>query len=332
MNYTAIDFEVANMRNRASVCSIGLVEVQDGVIVQEKYSLINPHDAFDPFCVAVHGITPEMVADAPTFLEFWQEIRELIEGRTLVAHNASFDMSVLRYCMEAFGLDYPDCTYVCSYLLSRKIWPGLPGYKLNQMAAFHRLSSFRHHDALEDARVAALLLLKCFETSGGAPDCQGLAESYGYRLGALFPGGSYQTFTSAKTKAAGKGSRTRKGQAGATAPGARSGGARSEAKPALVPAAEVDGSHIFYRKNIVFTGRLGSLTRLEAMQRVVNCGGRCADAVELQTHYLVVGQKDFVKLQSGEARSSKIQKAERLAGAGLPIRLISEQQFLELLG
>ncbi len=345
------------MRSRASVCSVGLVEVKDGVIVQEKYTLVNPHDRFDPFCVAVHGITPGMVEDAPSFPEVWEDIRSLIEGRTLVAHNASFDMSVLRGCMDAFGFDYPDCTYVCSYLLSRKIWPGLPGYKLNQMAAYHGLSGFRHHDALEDARIAAQLLLKCFEQSAGAADCPGLAEACGYRLGALFPGGTYATFTSAK--AASKGSK-RKGAAGGAAKagaaagaagvnsggnsagnsggnsgadfGGNSGGTRGRQALTPAPAADADINHALYGKNIVFTGRLGSLTRKEAMQRAAECGGRCGETVELQTHYLVVGQNDFIKLQSGGARSSKIQKADRLAGAGLPVRLISEQQFLALLG
>jgi DNA polymerase III subunit epsilon len=321
LNFTAIDFEVANMRNRASVCSVGLVEVRDGVIVQEKYTLVNPHDEFDPYCVAVHGITPDQVEGAPSFPEIWGEIRTMIEGRTLVAHNASFDLSVLRFCMETYGLEYPECTYVCSYLLSRRIWPGLPGYKLNQMAAFHHLPGFRHHDALEDARAAAQLLLKCFEASEDAADCGQLAASRGYRIGALFPGGNYETFTSLKGVSKG-----RKRQASRPDPAAQSSAA------VLIPEVQVDAGHIFYRKNIAFTGRLGSLTRLDAMQRVVNCGGICSDAVELKTHYLVVGQKEYLKLQRGEARSSQIQKAERLAGAGLPIRLISEQQFLELLG
>ncbi|WP_223068908.1 exonuclease domain-containing protein [Paenibacillus caui] len=312
MNYIAIDFEVANMRNRASVCAVGIVEVQDGKITLEKYTLVNPQVAFDPFCVAVHGITPEMVEGAPIFPEVWNELSSLLKGRTLVAHNASFDMSVLRSCLEAQGLDYPDCTYVCSYLLSRKIWPGLPSYKLNHMAAFHGLGAFRHHDALEDARTAAHLLLKCLEAKA-SEDCRALAESCGYRLGALLPGGACETFSS--LKAVNKGSR------------------RLSAKTAITPTvSEFNKAHAFYKKNIVFTGRMDSLTRHEAMQRVVNCGGRCADSVELQTHFLVIGQSDYVKLLNGTKRSSKIQKAEKLAKAGLPIRLLSEQEFMSMLG
>lgn len=317
MNYIALDFETANA-SRGSVCSIGLVEMQGGEIVREYYSLINPHDRFDPYCIAVHGITEAMVWDAPDFAQVWQEISGWLAGHTLVAHNAAFDMSVLAACLDIHQLEYPSCTYVCSYLLSRKIWPGLPGYKLNQMASFHGLSSFRHHDALEDARIAGLLLLKCFERTG-APDCLALAESCGYRIGAFEPDGSFIRFTSQKALAKDKGrTRSKTGSSG---------------KPALTPTVtSFDSSHAFYRKNVVFTGRLSAFTRLEAMQRVLDSGGSCGDQVELKTHYLVIGDKDYAKLMNGLGGGSKVAKAEKLVHAGIPIMLISEEQFLTLLG
>lgn len=318
MNYIGIDFEVANTRNRNSVCSVGLVEVRDGEIVREYYTLINPYDEFDPYCVAVHGITEDMVAKAPGFAEVWRDMAGWLEGRTLVAHNASFDISVLKSCLETHGLDYPECTYVCSYLLSRRIWPGLPGYRLNQMAAFHKLEAFRHHDALEDARVAALLLQKCLEQTA-TKETGDLAAACGYRIGELSPGGVFTGFTSLKSLSKSKGGAKTKAKTGSSA----------GLKPTV---SDFNKEHAFYRKNIVFTGRLGSLTRLEAMQRVIDCGGSCMESIELKTNYLVIGQRDYLKLMDGAYLSSKVQKAKKLAGAGIPITMLSEQQFIDMLG
>lgn len=320
MNYIGIDFEVANTRSRSSICSVGLTQVQNGEIVREYYTLINPHDEFDPYCVAVHGITEDMVAKAPNFADAWTEMAGWIKGQTLVAHNASFDISVLKSSLEAYGLDYPECTYVCSYLLSRKIWPGLPGYRLNEMAAFHKLEAFRHHDALEDARVAALLLQKCLEHTG-AEDCFSLVQTCGYRIGSLQPGGMFDSFTSLKALS----------KKTAQAQKARNRGTAGQAVGLVPTVSEFNPDHVFYRKNIVFTGRLSALTRQEAMQRVVDCGGSCGDTVELKTNYLVIGQKDYLKLMDGLDGSTKIRKAKKLALAGIPVTLLSEQQFVEML-
>ncbi|AWB43571.1 hypothetical protein DCC85_04590 [Paenibacillus sp. CAA11] len=297
------------MRNRSSVCAIGLVEVKDGQIVREFYSLINPQDSFDPFCTAIHGITADHVTDAPTFSELWPTLRDWLASRPLVAHNASFDMSVLRSCIERMGLTFEGCSYLCSYLLSKRVWPGLPSYRLNHMARHLKLDTFKHHDALEDARTAALLFLECLEASGST-ECQDIADRFGYRLGMIHKDGSYQTFTASRSS--------------------------SSRKPQTLnlraTVDHFDPSHQLYEKNVVFTGTLGGMTRREAMQKVVDLGGRCSDAVAEQTHYLVIGQKDYMKHLEGLKSSRKLQKAEKLAAMGYPVTVLPESDFLSLLG
>ncbi|WP_232238748.1 3'-5' exonuclease, partial [Paenibacillus forsythiae] len=164
MDFVAIDFETANA-GRASACALGLVEVKGGVIVSEQAWLINPEQRFDRRNIAIHGITPEMVAGQPTFRELWPAIEPLVHGKNIVAHNASFDMSVLRYGLDQCSLPYPSFQYWCTYLLAKTMLPGLGSYRLNILADYFSIS-LRHHDALEDARTAAVILVKLAEQAG----------------------------------------------------------------------------------------------------------------------------------------------------------------------
>lgn len=102
MNLISIDFETAN-KYRNSPCAIGLVVANEHGITDEFYSLINPLMDFDPYNVYVHGITERDVEDAPTFDELWPKISDYISNSLVVAHNASFDMSVLRYTLDRIG-------------------------------------------------------------------------------------------------------------------------------------------------------------------------------------------------------------------------------------
>ena len=95
MDFVAIDFETANSV-RSSVCSIGIVKVKNGKIQEELYTLINPLSEFHYYNMKIHGITEYMVHDAPTFEEFWPKFKVFIENQTIIAHNASFDIGVLR--------------------------------------------------------------------------------------------------------------------------------------------------------------------------------------------------------------------------------------------
>src|SRR5690625_3226418 len=141
MNFIAVDFETANTWNRSSACAIGIVEVNNGEVVSEFYSLINPNDEFDPYCIDIHGITPDMVENQPTFNEVWNDIKQFFQNRLVVAHNASFDMSVLRYCLNEYNIPFPDFNYACTYLLSKRIYPDLASFRLDFVFDFLNLGS-----------------------------------------------------------------------------------------------------------------------------------------------------------------------------------------------
>ena len=198
LNFITIDFETANSWNRGSACAVGIVEVKNGSIVDQYYSLINPNDEIDPYFIEIHGITPEMVEFEPTFEEVWKDIRHYFEDNIVIAHNASFDMSVLRYCLNAANITFPDFNYACTYLLAKRIYPGLPSYRLNYIFNYLNLGNFDHHNALEDSRAAALILLN-YLNSNDMDDVELLSNKYEYNLGRLISAdNTYRPFSTNK--------------------------------------------------------------------------------------------------------------------------------------
>ena len=107
-DFAAIDFETANYE-RTSVCSVGVVVVRDGMIVDSFYSLIQPEpNYFKYWCTQVHGLCREDTENAPVFPDVWAQIEPLIEGLPLVAHNRPFDEGCLKAVFRCYQMDYPD--------------------------------------------------------------------------------------------------------------------------------------------------------------------------------------------------------------------------------
>ncbi|MFB6469290.1 3'-5' exonuclease [Cytobacillus sp. Hz8] len=165
MNIVALDFETANSA-RSSVCSIGIVEYQNGKLIDEYYSLVKPKKlVFYSYNVYVHGITAEDVQHSPEFDELWDNIQPRLENKLVIAHNASFDLSVLRGVLDEYNIPYPTLSYNCSVNIAKKTWPGLSSYKLNVISSYLGIT-FQHHHALEDAHAAAQIYLKAYELIG----------------------------------------------------------------------------------------------------------------------------------------------------------------------
>ena len=102
LDFTAIDFETAN-GFRGSPCAVGLTKVRGGRVVEEASWLMRPpadHDHFDYHNVRIHGIRAEDVAGRPRFGELFPEIGAFIGGDILAAHNAAFDLGVIRSGLE----------------------------------------------------------------------------------------------------------------------------------------------------------------------------------------------------------------------------------------
>lgn len=169
----AIDFETAN-RSRASVIQVGVARVIDDVVYEPHSSFVMPppgHRRFDPSLIPIHGLTPDMVRDAPE----WPEVLERIvrfatyrgEMLPLVAHNAPFERSVISRASEAHGLPSPPFRYLCTLKLARAVDPNSPNHKLNVLAERHGVTQVHHHDAGDDAYVCAKLALRLLALPGG---------------------------------------------------------------------------------------------------------------------------------------------------------------------
>ena len=160
--YVAFDVETPNAQNRR-ISAIGVSVIENGQIVQELYTLVDPQTHFDPFNIALTGITPEMVRGQPDFSALWQLLKPMLEESILVAHNAPFDLRVLASCLHDYRIDWkPEAAYLCTCQMGRKAYPYLPNHKLNTLCDHLRLD-LDHHNAGSDSRACALLLLNYFE-------------------------------------------------------------------------------------------------------------------------------------------------------------------------
>ena len=158
MKYAIFDVETPNERNDR-ISSIGAVVVENGRITDEFYTLVNPETYFAPFNVSLTGITPESVQGAPSFPEVFERLKPLFDGAVLVAHNAPFDMGVLKKCLSAYGITWKmSVLYACTCKMARRLLPELPSKRLNCLCDYFSIE-LEHHNALSDARAAAKLLL-----------------------------------------------------------------------------------------------------------------------------------------------------------------------------
>lgn len=153
-NYIVLDIESPNT-NFNSISAIGIVIVENNQVIDKKYSLINPEDEFEDYIIDLTGITPDMVADKPTFKEFWPYIEELLITNVIVGHNITYDLTVIVNSLKNYDIDVPDFKYVCTLELSRKLL-ALPSYSLTNI--MHGLEvDYDAHNALADAEVTHYL-------------------------------------------------------------------------------------------------------------------------------------------------------------------------------
>ncbi len=160
LTFAAIDFETAN-GSSASACSVGIVLVDDGRVTGRAGWRIRPpegHDWFSEWNVRIHGITPDQVAHAKRWDHQLDDLLDVVAGRPLVAHNAAFDMGVLRGGCAATDLVLPPLEYFCSLQIARRTY-ALHSYRLPVVAMAAGYDDFRHHDAIEDAAACAAIVV-----------------------------------------------------------------------------------------------------------------------------------------------------------------------------
>ena len=160
-DFAALDFETAN-EQPTSVCSVGVVIVRGGEIVDSFYSLIQPEpNYYKWFCQQVHGLGHEDTDDAPVFPRVWEKIEPLIEGLPLVAHNSRFDEGCLKAVFRSYQMDYPDYVFYDTLAASRRHFGCcLPNHQLHTVSEACGYILENHHHALADAEACAHIAMK----------------------------------------------------------------------------------------------------------------------------------------------------------------------------
>lgn len=158
-DFAAIDFETANGQ-RSSVCSVGVVVVRGGEIVDRFYSLIRPvPNYYTHWTTQVHGLTRLDTDGQPAFPEVWEQVAPRIQGLPLVAHNRPFDEGCLKAVFEAYGMTYPGYVFHCTLAASRRCLR-LRSHQLHLSAAACGYDMENHHHALCDAEACAAIALR----------------------------------------------------------------------------------------------------------------------------------------------------------------------------
>jgi DNA polymerase-3 subunit epsilon len=187
LNFVAIDFETANGAS-ASPCAVGLVKVSEGKIVNTFSTMIKPPYPNDWFAVGnikVHGINPVDVLDAPSWVEALEQMLLFIGTDDLIAHNAGFDMRVLKASAALVEYELPDLRYGCSLIMARKTY-NLESYRLNQVAYAIGHEEFDHHDALADSDACARIVIHMADRHG-VSSLDELAELTNHKIKSLRP-------------------------------------------------------------------------------------------------------------------------------------------------
>ena len=303
MDFITIDFETANSE-RCSHCEIGLTFVENNVIKDSKSWLIQPPgNCYDFFNTEIHGICEQDTENEPEFDVIWKEVRPLVENHFLIAHNAGFDMSVLRKTLDLYNIPYPSFRYACSYIFSKQTWPGRPSYNLASLCAENKIT-FKHHRAESDSIATAKLSLLAFEKMGVQTE-DDFVPLLKTKIGDIFDGGykpcrTYHPSTSRH---------------------------KFDYRTIVADPSKADEDNMFFGKTVVFTGTLSSMKRADAQQIIADIGGVNSNSVSKKTDFLIVGQQDY-RIVGDDGMSGKQEKAIELVNCGCPLEILSEEDFL----
>lgn len=165
MEFVALDFETANA-DMSSICQVGLVHFKDGSLQEEWKTYVDPEDFFDEINVSIHGIDETTVKGAPNLRDISSRICSYLDNRIAVCHT-HFDRVALHKASERYSLRMPTCTWLDSARVTRRTWDqcAYRGYGLGNVCAILGYQ-FAQHDALEDAKAAAYVLLAAIEKTG----------------------------------------------------------------------------------------------------------------------------------------------------------------------
>lgn len=163
-----------------------MVKIRSGEVIERAEWLIRPpeaHATFEAFNVHLHGVSEEMTRGADEWADQLPRLREFVGDDVLVAHNAGFDMGVIRAACSVTVQPTPKFRYLCSVQVSRKTYD-IPSHSLPFAAAAAGFSDFQHHNALADAEACASIIVDA-AARAETDDVKALAKHLGVNIATL---------------------------------------------------------------------------------------------------------------------------------------------------
>lgn len=181
--YTAFDTETSGAYPVGyDIVEFGAIKYYKGEEIGRMQFLLKPREIMTEFIIGIHGITNEMVADAPSIKEKISEIHEFFKGSIIMAHHSPFDLGFVAYEFEKAGLPLPPEPALCTSLLSRKLIHGVDNHKLQTLVKHFAFDGGQAHRAYDDARSCLMVGLECFKKLGQEATLAQVIKSQGKQL------------------------------------------------------------------------------------------------------------------------------------------------------
>lgn len=310
LSFVALDVETAN-ENWGSICQIGAVRYRDGEATDALSLLCQPPvGGFAPENTAIHGITEDDVARAPSFAEVFPTIVEFLGSDPMVAHNVQFDATALARAARYIGHDLPEVDLGCSLALSRAARLNVADHRLSTVAAALGVSLTHHHDASADARACGDIVVTLGRRHPGS--LFELLGAFGLTHGRLGPERVYPVLRSRP--------------AASRKPAARPSRWQRVVAPDHIPAPnpEADPSDPLCGEHVTLSGDFQPFDKSELWAALAEHGATVGKNVTKKTTILAAG--------AWETKTSKQKRAEELRAKGQEIRIWSMGDLLDALG
>ncbi|WP_343061321.1 exonuclease domain-containing protein [Corynebacterium incognita] len=345
LNFVAVDVETAN-DNWGSVCQIGAVRFVAGIETEHRTWLCRPPaglDSFAPHNVSIHGITAADVASAPEFATAFAEFRDFVGADALVAHNAKFDASALRYAARAAGAEVPTWTFICTLALAREASRSgvlsTRNHRLPTVAQALGFSLDSHHDAGADARAAGIIAAQLARVHGVEGSASELCTSRGFHTSTMSSdsvvpilaiyGESAVSRGATRAKKTGEQTQTKQNKAGQNKAGQKPGAAapwQAVATPDAVPVTNegADPNNPLFGHNVTLTGDFEPYDKGQLWDLIASRGATVGKNVTKKTTVLVTG--------TWATKTSKEKRAEELRDKGQEIQIWPAAQLYSAVG
>ncbi|CAB1041186.1 DNA polymerase III subunit epsilon [Corynebacterium diphtheriae bv. gravis] len=336
LDFVAVDVETANS-DWGSICQIGAAKVRDGHVVETKEWLCTPPgdlNSFDEANIAIHGITADMVATAPSFAECYDQFADFAGDLPLAAHNAQFDMTAFLRATQAADIRLRTTNFGCSLAAARAAHLPIANHKLPTVSQHLHVELRHHHNACADAEACAGILIALTQRlNTEITDFTSAFNMLGFHTGQLSDARVYPVLkvrgassTPASPDSAAPAIQTppaekpRKATKAARAPWSKV--ATPETIPDPNPDADPQGR--LFGQSVTLSGDFAPYDKGELWAGIANQGGIIGKNVTKKTTILVCGPWD--------KPTSKQKRAEELRAKGQVVDLWTQEDLFAQLG